>query len=168
MKFKTRFETPKRVVLKCPDTPEDKRTKQEFLKDTDINNIVKQYKKTGRLPESARSAAARYGDFSGVPSFAEMQAKIIAGSEVFAALPAAVRKQYDNDPGQFLAAAATPEGLELMKKLGLGAEAGVDASDSPRKPSSGSAGVQPAKAGTEPALEAVKASDSSSLKDKNK
>ena len=122
MEFFTRFSPRRRKQLVIPDHPKERLTKSEFLKDCDINLIMAKYKKTGILPTSARSAAARYGDFSSVPTFAEMQDKIAAASEVFAALPAIVRKQFDNDPGEFLRASETPEGREIMKQLGLGKE----------------------------------------------
>lgn len=131
MEFLTRFSKRKRSQLVIPDDPKERRTKSEFLKDCDINLIMAKYKKTGILPSSARSAAARYGDFSQVPTFAEMQDKINAAQEVFAALPAKVRKQFDNDPSQFLQAAETAEGRELMKQLGLGRS--VD-TESPKQP----------------------------------
>lgn len=130
----------------------ERRTKQEFAKDCDINLIMARYRKTGVLPESARAAAARYGDFGQIPDFMEMQERILAANELFAALPAAVRKQFDNDPGQFIAASETKEGIELMKKLGLG----KDASSSPQEPSSAVRGGQPQGGGTEPPPAGVK------------
>lgn len=118
--FKTRFTVEARPRLNC--TEEERRTKSEFAADCDINLIMARYRKTGVLPESSKAAAARYGDFSSVPTFMEMQEKIIAANELFAALPAAVRKQFDNDPGAFLAASESSEGRALMAKLGLGKE----------------------------------------------
>lgn len=120
LKFRTRFHETPRVQLVCPDTPEDRRTKSEFADECDINKIMARYKRTGVLPEFAQKAAARFGDFSQVPTFTEMQEKIIAANELFLALPAAVRKQFDNDPGQFIAASESQEGRELLVKLGLG------------------------------------------------
>lgn len=118
MQFRTRFMKSKKIGVQC--SREEGRTKSEFAKDCDINLIMARYKKTGILPESARNAAARYGDFSQVPTFAEMQEKISLAHELFMALPASVRKQFSNDPAEFLAAADTEEGQELMVKLGLG------------------------------------------------
>jgi len=131
MKFLTRFDKSPRPVIDCAlavrleieagvEKPQEARTKPEFLPETDINLIMARYKKTGILPESALSAAARYGDFSQIPSFAEIQQKLIAANELFLALPATVRRQFDNDPGEFIAASQTPEGQDLMIKLGLG------------------------------------------------
>lgn len=137
-KFRTQFDTPPRIKVLC--TEEEKKTKSEFQDDTDINKIMARYKKTGMLPV-ARAAAQRFGDFSQVPSFTEMQHKIIAAHEMFDALPAVVRRQFGNDPGAFLAAADTQEGRELLKKLGLGAEVEPEPTPSPAAPV---AGGQPA------------------------
>lgn len=150
--FRTRYTHVSRLVdpgLTCPDTPEDRRTKSEFVDECDINKIMARYRRTGILPENARAAAVRYGDFSQIPDFMEMQEKIIAANELFMALPAEVRKQFDNDPGQFIAAADTQEGREVMVKLGLGAER----VSSPQEPPKGSAPASAGQAetgGTEP------------------
>lgn len=114
--------------------------------ESDINLIVARYKKTGVLPGAARAAAARYGDFSQVPDFAEMQIRVMAASEMFAALPAKVRRVFNNDPSEFLAAASTPEGVELLKTLGLG---NPDAAPAPSVPAPApvvDAGLEAAKA----------------------
>lgn len=130
VKFLTRFMRggPKPKVL-C--TMEERRTKSEFKDDCDINLIISRYRKTGILPDLARAAAARFGDFSQIPSYQEMQDKLNAAEEMFAALPAKVRKEFDNDPGLFIAAADTEEGRETLKKLGLGKEVDTPLGDSP-------------------------------------
>lgn len=136
--FRTRYSHVSADVdpgLSCPDTPEDRRTKSEFADECDINLIMARFRKTGVLPQSAHAAAARYGDFSQVPDFMQMQDKLIAANELFAALPAAVRKQFDNDPGQFVAAADTKEGRALMVKLGLVPTGDTEASTPPSSPS---------------------------------
>ncbi|QKI28934.1 VP3 [Kummerowia striata gokushovirus] len=138
--FKTRFDRTPQVKVLC--SQEEKKTKSEFADECDINLIMARYRKTGILPQSALSAAARFGDFSQVPSFMEMQEKIIAAHELFEALPAAVRKQFDNDPGQFLEAAETKEGRDLLVKLGLGNEASQPLGE--RSPSAGGQPAAPA------------------------
>lgn len=149
-RFRTRFDHIEHVKLEIPRGPEhdvqERRVRPEFLDETDINKIMARYRKTGVLPESALSAAKRYGDFSQLPTFMEMQEKVIAAHDLFAALPAAVRKQFDNDPGQFIAASETVEGRELMKKLGLGKEILDPLSPDSSVPPAGQAG----KGGTEP------------------
>ena len=121
MKFRTRFDESLKQPVMC--TEEEKRTKSEFADECDINKIMARYRRTGELPESARIAAARFGDFASLPSFMEMQDKILAANELFAPLPAAVRKQFGNDPVEFVDAASTPEGREILVKFGLGSEA---------------------------------------------
>lgn len=120
--FHTQFSPRVRKGLKF--TPGSGRTKQEFKKDCDINYIIKRYHKTGILPQDTRDVAKQFfGDFTNVPAIEDMYATINAAESVFAALPAAVRKVYENDPRKFLKAAETKEGRELMAKLGLGPEA---------------------------------------------
>jgi len=142
MEFRTRFSSNQaRPKVTC--TAEEGKTMQEFVKDCDINLIIAKYRKTGVLPESVRRVAGQYGDFSQVPTFQEMQEKINLGMELFAALPAKVRKQFSNDPGEFLAAAETDEGRKLMVTLGLGKDPTVG--EVPSSPVQGeSAGTQPA------------------------
>lgn len=114
--FRTRYD---RHQVRVKFDPAEKRTKSEFLQETDINNIIARYKRTGVLPESARAAAARYGDFSEVPTYQEMFSRIHAAQDMFLALPATVRARFDNDPGVFLEASQTKEGQELLVQLGL-------------------------------------------------
>lgn len=118
--FFTRF-TPRadRLNPVVATPPEEGRTKQEFAAECDINNIMAKYKRTGVLPDSARAAAARYGDFSGIPDFYEMSNRVTAAQEVFNALPAHVRESFGNDPGAFIRASETPAGMELLVELGL-------------------------------------------------
>lgn len=142
--FRTRFTERLSPQLMC--TEEERRTKSEFKDECDINAIMKRYHKTGIMPVSAKQAAGRFGDFSQIPDFAEMQARIFAAEEMFAALPADVRKEFHNDPGQFIAASQTKEGRALLVELGLGKEA-ITAS----QPASASPAGQAEGAGTEPA-----------------
>lgn len=128
-KFLTRFNAHPRPLIMCTD--EERKTKSEFADECDINLIMARYRKTGQLPVNAKAASLRYGDFSQVPDFMQMQDKILAAHELFEALPATVRKQFDNNPGEFIAAAHTKEGRELLVKFGLGADTASPASSEP-------------------------------------
>ena len=141
MKFRTRFDRLK-VGLFCP--PEEGMTKPEFKKDCDINVIIAKYRKTGQLPPQAMNAAARFGDFSQIPTFHEMRDRVLAAEDLFAQLPAKVREAFGNDPGEFIAASTTKEGHELYRELGLLPKPSSTASEAV------GAGQAP-KAGTEPA-----------------
>lgn len=144
-KIRNIFSPRVRVALMC--TEEERRTKSEFADECDINLIMARARKTGIDPYAARLAASQYGDFGQLPDYMEMRDKLIAAERMFLELPATVRKQFDNDPGQFIAAANTPEGREVMKKFGLGA----DSEAIPASPAASSSAGQAEGAGTEPA-----------------
>jgi len=146
VEFRRQFGDRPRIFARH-DPDEIVRVKQEFKEECDINFIVARYKKTGVLPDDARLAAARYGDFSQIPDYQEMHEKLNAARQLFAALPARVRTEFNNDPGAFIDAASTPEGRELMVKLGLGKE--VEPKP-PGEPSKAVSGGQPQGGGTEP------------------
>jgi hypothetical protein len=133
MTFRTRFSEKLSPQTVC--TEEERRTKSEFASECDINLIMDRARKTGVDPFAARAAAKKYGDFAQLPDFMQMQDKLIAAHELFAALPATVRKQFDNDPGTFISAADTEEGRAVMKQFGLGMPADANPA-SPAPPSS--------------------------------
>jgi len=117
MSFRTRFSSRISPQINC--TMEERKTKSEFADDCDINKIMSRYRKTGILPDSSKAALAQYGNFDQIPSFHEMQDKVLAAHELFSSLPAHVRKEFDNDPGLFIDSSQTAEGMALMVKLGL-------------------------------------------------
>lgn len=159
-KFRTKYDQhmQKRVQLTTP--AEEGRTKPEFKDDCNINKIMARYRKTGLLPESARASAARYGDFSSVPDFLEMQNRIIAAEHLFESLPAVVRKQFNNSPHEFISAAQTPEGRELMVKLGLGKDNSPTASPEAPKTEGAAAVAAPSTKSAKPDKKAEPASTS--------
>lgn len=81
--------------------PAEKRTKDSFKDETDINNIMKKYLRTGQLPALV-ARDARYGDFSDVVSYQESLEVVARAQEAFYALPAAIRTECGNDPAVFL------------------------------------------------------------------
>lgn len=98
--------------------PKETRTKQSFQAECDINNIMAKYAKTGVL-EHTRNVQGAYGDFSDVPDFQEARNRLIAAEEAFMALPAAIRKRFDNDPEQFVAFLSDDANRDEAVKLGL-------------------------------------------------
>lgn len=118
--FRTPYDSKRLRIITAHPSDEPPSVKPEFKNDCDINLLMARYRRTGILPESYRLAAARYGDFSQIPDFQTMNDKLNAARDLFAALPAKVRKEFDNDPAEFLAASQTPEGIKLLCDLGLG------------------------------------------------
>lgn len=75
-----------------------KMTDQSFKKSCDINNIVKQIIKTGRVPESTK--IAHYADFSALPTLEDAFTASLEAQDAFYSIPATVRKLMDNDPSK--------------------------------------------------------------------
>lgn len=88
-----------REPVNNPVSGEPTRTKQEFLKEVNINEIIARMRKGINPPQWMTSATPRYGDFTNLPvSFQEAHAIMAAGQEAFAALPLDFRRALDHDP----------------------------------------------------------------------
>jgi phage internal scaffolding protein len=100
-------------------TPE-RRVKQSFVDECDINNILKQYSATGQLKHIAGNAAqGAYMDLPDDVDYQVSQNVIIEANRAFASLPAKTRDRFGNDPGEFLAFMADPANQDEAIKLGL-------------------------------------------------
>ena len=95
-------------------------TKQSFVQECDINNILKEYKVTGQIRHmSAKAAAGAYQDLPEPMDFQEALHTMQSASSAFDTLPSQVRRRFGNDPGQFLAFMADSANLEEARSLGL-------------------------------------------------
>lgn len=98
-------------------------TRQEFAEECDINNLMKRYEghNTGpsglpRMPE----VQPFYVDFGEMPTnLMDYMAMMKQAEESFMTLPAAVRKEMDNSPMNFINYASDVANLEQMRKWGL-------------------------------------------------
>lgn len=101
--------------IDCPSM-----TKQSFLAETDINNIMKQYSKTGQFNHvNAKLNQGRYADLPLDLDFQDAMNVVAQANEAFASLPSKLRNRFSNDPNEFLAFMHDPENQEEMYKLGL-------------------------------------------------
>jgi len=92
---------------------------QQHNKDeTDINNIVSRYKKTGILGDPRDTRRPVFGDFTAV-DFQDMQQAIISVDAHFASLPAKIRSMFRNDPVEVIRFVENPANHEAAIKLGL-------------------------------------------------
>lgn len=94
------------------------RTKQEFKEQCDINNIIKSFKITRQITH----LAAKAGTFEDLPDALDLQTAlnvVIQAEDAFAALPAAVRDRFKNNPSEFLAFMEDPKNMVEAEKLGL-------------------------------------------------
>lgn len=94
------------------------RTKRAFKDDYDLNQVIAKYHKTGILPVM-RQDTPLYGDFSTPIDYQEAQNKIILADNLFAALPAHIRRRFDDDPAEFLDFAQNEDNQQEMIDLGL-------------------------------------------------
>lgn len=93
------------------------RTKQSFREETDINQILDRYSKTGIIDH-----VQNHGGYSDMPSGLDYQLAMqlsIDAQHAFDALPAQIRKEFDNDPMKFLTFVENPENVERMRELGM-------------------------------------------------
>lgn len=99
---------------------EPSKTQQEHLVSCDINNIIKQFSKTGQLTHiSAKAAQGAYLDLPDPVDYQEAQNIMLEASSSFSSLPAKVRDRFENDPAQFLAFMADPKNEKEARELGL-------------------------------------------------
>lgn len=121
------------VGLTCEDPS---LAQQQFREETDINTIVRNFLKTGVLPDTVKMPS--YGDFTGPSEYKAALDFVLAAEDVFMSLPADVRREFNDDPGEYASAPYSDEGVEKLIKLGLvskqqvagGSSAGQRASDS--------------------------------------
>lgn len=95
---------------------EDK-TKQSFKAESDINNIMAQYLKTGLLDYVQRNEP-RYGDTTGF-DYQSAMFKIAGAKTMFNELPAELRARFDNEPANFLDFVQDDSNREEAIELGL-------------------------------------------------
>lgn len=81
--------------------PKDNRTKQEFVAQSNINNIINKYAKNGINP-FVLTKDSKFGDFTKVPSHQEALELVIRAEDHFMQLPAELRSRFNNDPGELL------------------------------------------------------------------
>lgn len=99
------------------------RTQVHMQEEVDINTIVKRFGLTGQLPTSVRTP--NYGDFTGVVDYQTALNTVMEAENLFSALPAEIRKRFENDPQQYLEFCENPDNIEELRKLGLAKPAEV-------------------------------------------
>lgn len=121
-------------------------SQQHFKDECDVNNILRKYESTGLVTHVANGTPS-YGDFSSVLEFQQAQNILIEAQDAFDALPASLRKRFDNDPALMLEFIENPDNREEAEKLGLVAKKAVDVSEAVNGDSSVDFSVVDASAG---------------------
>ncbi len=93
----------------------DGRTKQCFKNECDIEKIMARADKAGTIShlEKFEGVYADYSDFD----FFEQTTKLTAGNEIFAELPAEIRREFNQSPAEFFAYANNPENVDKLRQL---------------------------------------------------
>jgi len=112
--FYSAYSPKKRVQLTCTTKG---RTKQAFKAECDINTIISRFLKTGIMDFTAQHQA-RYGDCTAADYQAAMF-KVAGAKSLFAALPAALRNRFENEPAKFLDFVQDEDNREEAMALGL-------------------------------------------------
>lgn len=95
-------------------------TKQEFVAECDINNIVKEYLVTEQWKHvSAKAQQGAYVDLPDPLDFQESIAIVERAGQLFQELPSKVRDRFGNQPGAFLDFMANPTNEKEARDLGL-------------------------------------------------
>lgn len=120
--------------------PHPSLTKQAMGKDTDINNIMAKYRKTGLL-DHLNQHHGIYGDFMDVTDYHTAQNAMIEANNAFSSLPADLRKKFDNDAGKFLDFVHDEANTDEMVEMGLahrsegpGGDTGIRETPPPTEP----------------------------------
>lgn len=94
------------------------RTKQEFVQECDINNIIKSYKLTGQIAH-INANAGKFEDLPDTLDFQESMNTVVQAQDAFAALPSHIRARFGNDPTNFLQFLQDPANQDEAIRLGL-------------------------------------------------
>lgn len=109
------------------------RTKQEFVKECDINHIMKRFKITGQLPGTVQALQPVFMDVSQIGSFADVQERIHRGEAAFMELSPEVRFRFSNQPSRLIEFLQDSRNRAEAVALGLISEKGLDSKpDSPK------------------------------------
>lgn len=106
-----------RPRLSIKFNPDEDMTQQHFKDECDVNKIVARYRATGVLPQG--KAAPMYGDFTKVPEYLQSMNIVRDAQQAFNSLSAELRKQFNNDPVEFLAFVDDPKNADKLLEMGL-------------------------------------------------
>lgn len=98
-----------------PDDPDEDRTIQSAVEDADINVMIKRF----GLAKVAQPQPAGYYDLSELTDFQTSLNLIDEMRGRFMEIPAGIRAQFDNDPGQFAGWLRDENNHEEARKMGL-------------------------------------------------
>jgi len=101
--------------LKQVKSYDDGRTKQCFKNECDIGKIMARAEKAGTISHLDKYEGV-YGDFSEYDFFTQEQ-QMAKGQQIFADLPAEVRREFSQSPAAFFAYVNDPENKNKLREI---------------------------------------------------
>ena len=111
--FRTAYGAKLRVAIATGDGL----TEQNHKDETDINNIVRKYNKTG-LIDHLNQFEKQYGDMTGY-DYQEAMNTVAAANTMFEGLPSSIRNKFDNDPAKFINFVDDEANADKLVEMGL-------------------------------------------------
>jgi phage internal scaffolding protein len=111
--FRTAYGQKLRVAIATGDGL----TEQNHKDETDINNIVRKYNKTG-LIDHLNQFEKQYGDMTGF-DYQDAMNTIAAANTMFEGLPSSIRNKFDNDPAKFINFVDDEANADKLIEMGL-------------------------------------------------
>jgi len=111
------FRTAYGQKLKVAIATGDGLTEQNHKDETDINNIVRKYNKTG-LIDHLNQFEKQYGDMTGY-DYQDAMNTVAAANTMFEGLPSAIRNKFDNDPAKFINFVDDESNADKLVEMGL-------------------------------------------------
>lgn len=113
--FRTAYSSQPRNAF---ETTGESMTQQHHVEQVKVQNLIKQYDRTGILTHVAQGVA-HYGDYSKVNEYQQYLDFVNMANASFAELPSQIREKFGNDPGQFFEFATDPKNKGAMEEMGL-------------------------------------------------
>jgi len=111
------FRTAYGAKLKVAIATGDGLTEQNHKDETDINNIVRKYNKTG-LIDHLNQFEKQYGDMTGF-DYQDAMNTVAVANTMFEGLPSAIRNKFDNDPAKFINFVDDEANADKLVEMGL-------------------------------------------------
>lgn len=93
------------------------RTKQDFIKDCDINQMLRKARKVGTLSHLEKHGAF-YADITGAPQdLFEAREQLDRGKAIFGELSGELRREFNNDPLEYFAFVNHPDNKDRLAEV---------------------------------------------------
>lgn len=114
MKFRTAY---KDKIQSPFSTVGPSMTRQSMTDECNINFIIDKFQKTGVITHE-KEYKGDYGEFENM-DFHEAMNIVADANSMFETVPSSIRKEFDNDPGKFLAFVQDDKNRDRMHEMGL-------------------------------------------------